>query len=66
MEWRKARGEWCYRCGKAVSSGRKLGMESGVVYCYRCGHNRELAGFHRLYGKLDREAASHLRSIGVR
>jgi len=67
MEWRKVTQEQrCRRCGKVVRPGRQIGAELGVVYCYRCGHNRELAGYHRLYDELFRQADGHLRAIGAR
>ena len=66
MEWRKVTQEQrCRRCGKVVRPGRQIGAELGIVYCYRCGHNRELAGYHRLYGKQDSQAVSHLRAIAA-
>lgn len=64
MKWYKTRIEFnCCRCGKAVKPGRKLGLAHGRVYCYRCGHNLELAGSHRVFGKANSLAVSHLRSL---
>ena len=67
MEWRKViLRDYCGRCGKLIKPGRYVASGGGRTYCYRCGHNLELAGFHRLYGKLDDLAAGHLRAINAR
>ena len=64
MEWRKIWIEFnCSRCGKPVKPSRKLGLSHGNVYCYRCGHNIELAGDHRFVGKADAPAVKHLKAI---
>lgn len=65
IEWCKSRLTFsCFRCGKQIKPGRKLGLYLGQVYCWHCGHNIELAAGYRFIGRLDKEAISHLRSIG--
>ena len=65
MKWYKTRMEFhCCKCGKAVKPGRKLGHgDQGGLYCWHCGHNLELAGQHRVYGKADAMAMRHMRLI---
>lgn len=66
VNWHKSWIEFrCSKCGKAIRPGRRIGLERGAAYCYRCGHNRELAFYHRLYDEFYRHAVNHMRAIGV-
>ena len=42
---------------------QKFGLYLSKVYCYRCGHNLELAAGHRFISQVDTLPIKHLRAI---
>jgi len=67
MDWHKTVVKFeCCSCKRAVMPGRKLGSNRGKVYCFRCGHNIELAEGHRFFGREHTIALKHLKAINSR
>jgi predicted RNA-binding Zn-ribbon protein involved in translation (DUF1610 family) len=62
--WQKALLPFsCAKCGKMIKPGRKVGRYQGRTYCYRCGHNIELATDHRFVSSVNTRAMRHLMTL---
>ncbi len=63
MEWYKSYLAFdCSQCKKTIKPGRKIGLDKGLLYCFRCGHRLELSNMHRSLS-WEVRAIQHLKSI---